>query len=221
MTPQDFYEDALTSKKIIEDIVGHPISGYRCPGFSVTRKTPWFFDKLIEAGYTYDSSVFPGPRGHGGLNDGHYAPYRLGSNSGGLVEFPITTTKVLGVPMCFFGGGYLRLFPSLLIKNMTLKVLREGRPVIFYIHPREIDPCHPRLPMSLGRKFKSYVNLETTEPKIRRLLAQFEVTTFRAFIEEHLGPFSAAAQPPLAGRVREQLLRPGNWERKGYESRGM
>jgi polysaccharide deacetylase family protein (PEP-CTERM system associated) len=199
MTPQEFYEDALTSKKIIEDIVGHPISGYRCPGFSVTKKTPWFFDKLIEAGYAYDSSVFPGPRGHGGLDNGHYAPYWVGSSSEGLVEFPMTTTKVLGVPMCFFGGGYLRLFPSLLIENMTLKVLREGRPVIFYVHPREIDPNHARLPMSLRRKFKSYVNLRTTEPKIRRVLAEFEVSTFRAFIEKHLGLSAAAGQSSVTG----------------------
>jgi len=106
------------------------------------------------------------------------------------------------VPLCFFGGGYLRLFPSLIIKNMTLKVLREGRPVIFYVHPRDIDPHHPRLRMSFRRRFKCYFNLETTEAKIRRVLAEFEVTTFRAFIEEHLGPFTAIGQLPVAGQVR-------------------
>ena len=211
MTPQAFYEDALTSKKILEDIVGHPILGYRCSGFSVNGKTPWFFAKLIEAGYSYDSSVYPGPRGHGGWDNGHYGPYRLGSSSEGLVEFPITTTQILGVPMCFFGGGYLRLFPSLLIENMTLKVLREGRPVIFYVHPREIDPQHPRLPMGLRRKFKSYVNLKTTEAKVRRVLAEFEVTTFRAFIEDHFGQFITARQAPgavlcpVAGSRTEKL----------------
>jgi polysaccharide deacetylase family protein (PEP-CTERM system associated) len=198
MTPREFYDDALTSKKIIEDILGHPISGYRGAGFSVTAKTPWFFAKLIEAGYEYDSSVFPGPRGHGGLDNGRYAPYRMGNSSEGLVEFPITTTKMLGVPMCFFGGGYLRLFPSLLIENMALKVLREGRPVIFYVHPREIDPHHPRLPMGLRRKFKSYVNLKTTEAKIRRVLAEFEVTTFRAFIEDHIEQVISAPKAPVA-----------------------
>ena len=187
MTPQSFYEDALASKQIIEDIVGHAISGYRCAGFSATEKTPWFFDKLIEAGYSYDSSVFPGPRGHGGMDNGHCAPYRVGGPCQGLVEFPITTVKLLGIPMCFFGGGYLRLFPSFLIESAARKVLREGRPVIFYVHPREIDPRHPRLPMSVGRSFKCYVNLETTEAKIRRILSEFDVTTFKAFIEEQPG----------------------------------
>jgi polysaccharide deacetylase family protein (PEP-CTERM system associated) len=221
MTPEDFYEDALTSKRVIENIVGHSISGYRCPSFSMSGKTPWFFAKLIEAGYEYDSSVYPGPREHGGLDNGHYAPYRVGTSSEGLIEFPITTTKVLGVPMCFFGGGYLRLFPSLLIENLSLKVLREGRPVIFYVHPREIDPNHPRLQMGLRRKFKSYVNLRTTEAKIKRVLAEFEVTTFRAFIEDHAGQFISAPKVPVAvlGSVASSGL--GNWERKRYESRGL
>ena len=201
MTPQRFYEDALTSKKIIEDAVGYPISGYRCPGFSVTTKSPWFFPKLIEAGYEYDSSVFPASRGHGGLDNGQYAPYRVGSSTEGLVEFPITTSKVLGVPLCFFGGGYLRFFPYSLMKKMALKVLGEGRPVIFYVHPREIDPQHPRLPMNAFRKFKCYFNLQTTEAKIRQVLTEFELTTFSAFIEKHLGQFAATGQPLVAGRV--------------------
>jgi polysaccharide deacetylase family protein (PEP-CTERM system associated) len=193
MTPQSFYEDALTSKKIIEDIVGHAIWGYRSSGFSVTEKTPWFFAKLIEAGYRYDSSVFPATRSHGGLKNGHYAPYWIGDSSEGLIEFPISVMKLFGRPMNFFGGGYLRLFPPVLIENMTLRTLREARPVIFYIHPREIDPGHPRLPMNLGRRFKSYVNLHTTELKIRRLLSEFEFTTFQSFIENDPEQFAPGA----------------------------
>jgi polysaccharide deacetylase family protein (PEP-CTERM system associated) len=197
MTPEGFYEDALTSKKIIEDILGHPIWGYRCSGFSVTDRTPWFFAKLIEAGYRYDSSVFPASRSHGGLRNGHYAPYWVGSSSDGLIEFPITVTKLLGTSMGLFGGGYLRLFPYAMIENMARKILREGRPVIFDVHPREIDPGHPRLPMNLGRKFKSYVNLNTTEPKIRRLLGDFEITTFQSFIQGHWGEAILAPSAPI------------------------
>jgi hypothetical protein len=69
---------------------------------------------------------------------------------------------------------------------MSKQVLAEGRPVVFYIHPREIDPSHPRLPMSRKRRFKSYVNLETTETKIRRILHDFSVTTFRNLIPNYL-----------------------------------
>jgi polysaccharide deacetylase family protein (PEP-CTERM system associated) len=182
MTRGEFLEDAIESRKILEDIIGRRIVGYRSAGFSVVEETPWFFDALIEAEYCYDSSVFPAMRGHGGLRTDQLAPFFVGSHSGGLIEFPITVVKILGMRTCFFGGGYLRLFPLSLIETMTSRVLAGGRPVVFYIHPREVDPYHPRLPMSLGRRFKSYVNLKTTEAKIRRLLRRFPMTTFQNFI---------------------------------------
>lgn len=185
MSPQDFLEDATKSKMLLEDITGCPILGYRSSGFSVTEKTPWFFDLLMKAGYRYDSSVFPAPRGHGGLSGARFAPYSVTGSHGTLVEFPITITKVLGWTLCFFGGGYLRLFPYSVIRKMTRKVLAERRPVVFYVHPREIDPRHPRLPMGAIRRFKSYVNLETTARKICRLCAEFEITTFESFIREN------------------------------------
>jgi polysaccharide deacetylase family protein (PEP-CTERM system associated) len=182
MTRREFLEDARESKKILEDIAGRRVAGFRCAGFSVVEETPWFFDALIEAEYGYDSSVFPAVRGHGGLRTDQLAPFVVGGHAGGLIEFPMTVTKILGTPICFFGGGYLRLFPRSLIEAMTSRVLAEGRPVVFYIHPREVDPSHPRLPMSLGRRFKSYVNLKGAEAKIRSLLRRFPMTTFQSFI---------------------------------------
>ncbi|MCI0421804.1 MAG: polysaccharide deacetylase family protein, partial [Acidobacteria bacterium] len=182
MTPAEFLEDARKSKGILEKIVGQETLGYRSSGFSVTEKTPWFFQSLIEAGFQYDSSVFPVARGHGGLNGAPLAPYVIESPAGALTEFPMTVTRVLGRPLCFFGGGYLRLFPYSVIRHMTERVTSEGRPVIFYIHPREVDPRHPRLPMGMIRAFKSYVNVESAEGKIRRLVAEIPVTSFRDFL---------------------------------------
>jgi len=180
MTSQEFLEDAVRSKKVIEEICGQAVWGYRASGFSLTKDTPWFFDRLIEAGYRYDSSLFPATRAHGGLQNGRYAPYRLESSD--FVEFPASVERVLGRPICFFGGGYLRLFPYSVIRTMTRRVLRQERPAIFYVHPREIDWGSPRLKMGLGRRFKSYVNILTTEPKIRKVLADFEMVTFREYL---------------------------------------
>jgi polysaccharide deacetylase family protein (PEP-CTERM system associated) len=188
MTEEDFLADAVKSKKIIEDIIGKPVSGYRSAGFSTTVNTPWFFDKLIEAGYRYDSSVFPAPRGHGGLKTNSFAPYRVSGGSGQIIEFPISVARFMGKSLCFFGGGYLRLFPYFLIRRMTRKVLSEGRPTVFYVHPREIDPDHPRLPMNMVRQFKSYVNLHSTRSKILKLLNDFEFVTFDNYVNNHLGP---------------------------------
>jgi polysaccharide deacetylase family protein (PEP-CTERM system associated) len=185
MTEKEFYEDALKSKTIIEDITGHKVLGYRSSGFSVIKETPWFFEKLIKANYFYDSSVFPTKRVHGGFKTDNFKPYWINTNSGRILEFPITIKRVLGRPMCFFGGGYLRLYPYFIIRNMALKVLKEGRPVIFYIHPREIDPYHPRLRMSFKRRVKSYINLEMTKDKIEKILSEFEIITFERFISKN------------------------------------
>jgi polysaccharide deacetylase family protein (PEP-CTERM system associated) len=190
MTPHAFLEDARKSKGILESISGQFVRGYRAPGFSVTADTPWFFEKLLEAEYQYDSSVFPAPRQHGGLNTSKYSPHMVAEK---LMEFPITVAKVLGKRFCFFGGGYLRLFPYPVVRQMCRKVLGENRPVVFYIHPREIDPDHPRLSLGLTRTFKSYVNLKTTEPKLRNILDEFQVTTFAEFIKENPSFFDHAS----------------------------
>jgi polysaccharide deacetylase family protein (PEP-CTERM system associated) len=185
MTPEEFARDASDSRKLLEDISGSSVLGYRSAGFSTTESTPWFFDKLLEAGYSYDSSIFPAARQHGGQKTAACAPYLVKREPWPFVEFPITVAEVLGKRICFFGGGYLRLFPYWIVRKMAGRVHREGRPVIFYVHPREIDPDQPRMKMGLMRKFKSYVNLRTTEPKIRGIVSDFELTTFRDYLREN------------------------------------
>jgi polysaccharide deacetylase family protein (PEP-CTERM system associated) len=184
MSPGDFYQDAVAARQLLEDISGTPVRGFRAPAFSVTDRTPWFFDKLVEAGYRYDSSVFPAPHQTGGLATARFEPYGIATSAGMLAEFPITAVRIFGKPMCFFGGGYLRLFPYPLIRAMGYQALREGRPVIFYVHPREIDPGQPRLPVSRRRKFTCYVNIRSTRPKIRRILRDFQVMSFDNYISK-------------------------------------
>jgi polysaccharide deacetylase family protein (PEP-CTERM system associated) len=199
---EEFRRDAVVSKKILEDITGEPVIGYRAAGFSITGSTCWFADELIEAGYLYDSSVFPAPRQHGGLRNASDAPHFIGEPSKGLLEFPMTVSRLPGLRFCFSGGGYLRLFPLGFVRQMAKRVLAEGRPVIFYVHPREIDPSHPRLPMPLLRRFKSYVNLRTTEAKIRKLLDEFEVTSFRNFLASDLDSLLPAGSDVAGSGLR-------------------
>lgn len=182
-TRDQFHDDVRKARLLLEDIAGAPVQGYRAPGFSTTDETPWFFDALVKAGYQYDSSLFPAARGHGGVRDGRRDPHRVGEEDG-IIEFPISVADMVGKRICFFGGGYLRLFPYWLIRKKAKEVLAEGRPVVFYIHPREIDPKHPRLPMSRKRTFKSYVNLDSTEWKVRQVLKDFPVTTFQKVIAQ-------------------------------------
>lgn len=193
MTRDQFYEDASRSRKLLGDISGAKVAGYRAAGFSATQATPWFFDSLAEAGYEYDSSVFPADRGHGGVRGGRRDPHSVPGASSGIVEFPISVADVFHKRVCFFGGGYLRFFPYWVISRMTRQVFRAGRPVVFYIHPREIDPAHPRLSMSAMRRFKSYVNLASTEQKINRILKDFPITNFREFLASGEAPLEKVA----------------------------
>jgi len=170
------------------------VLGYRSAGFSLSARNDWVFDELLRAGYVYDSSVFPANHGHGGWYNGHYAPYLVKRPGGDLIEFPMSVEEVLGHPYCFFGGGYLRLFPLSIIRRMTAGVHRQGRPAIFYIHPREIDPDQPRLAMSAWRQFKSYVNLATTEAKLHELLTEYEFVTLEDLAEE---TFPSFIQPAI------------------------
>jgi polysaccharide deacetylase family protein (PEP-CTERM system associated) len=183
LSRREFREDGLRAREVLEDLTGAQVRGYRSAGFSVTKKTPWFFDMLIEAGYHYDSSVFRAARGHGGMESAPHEPHWTGPEGTGIFEFPISVADCFGKPVCFFGGGYLRLFPFWLIQRMSHRVLAEGRPVLFYVHPREVDPSHPRLSMSPSRRFKSYVNLHSTEDKLDRILSVFPVTTFGALLD--------------------------------------
>lgn len=182
-TPKEFYSDIFKTKNILEEIVNTEVLGYRAPGFSITESTPWAFEELARAGYRYDSSVFPASRGHGGIKSAPLKPYTVETSYGDLIEFPISVMSIFNRRMCFFGGGYLRLFPYWLIKWTTKKLHKDGRMVNYYIHPREIDPEHPRLEIGRYRKFKTYINLKSTEKKLKKILDDNEFTKFSELLE--------------------------------------
>jgi len=164
-----FRQDIVRAKKILEDLIGCEVVGYRSPGFSVKNNNPWFFETVLEAGYRYDASVFPAYHGHGGYTGIDPGPHLITTANGPLVEVPVSTVRVLGQRLCLFGGGYLRLAPLPVIRWGTRRLQRENRPLIVYVHPREIDPDHPRLPLGRWRRFKCYHHLQTTFPKLQWL----------------------------------------------------
>jgi len=178
MAPDQLRDDARRAREVLEQIIGEPVLGFRAPGFSVTRDTPWFFERLARAGYRYDSSVFPARRAHGGLPGAELGPHSVATPAGTIIEVPVSVVRIAGASLCCFGGGYLRLAPYPLIRAWSRRVISEGRPVVYYAHPREVDPDHPRLPMSPFRRFKSYTRIRGTYAKISRLLDDFTVTTF-------------------------------------------
>ena len=173
--------------------------GYRAPGFSITQETLWAFDEIVDAGYTFDSSIFPGRHGHGGIRKASRSPSVIRCSGGELIEFPLTVADTPLGPQCFFGGGYLRLTPLPLVEAMAARVRSEGRSVIWYIHPREIDPDHPRLPMPLQRRFKSYVNLHSTTRKLKVILESGTFATMGELAASISTPSADLHMSPLAG----------------------
>jgi polysaccharide deacetylase family protein (PEP-CTERM system associated) len=177
-----FREDIRRAKGIIEDATGKAVNGYRAPGFSITRETSWALNEIAGAGYGYDSSIFPGRHGHGGVPDAPRHPHRIQTEHGELVEFPSTMVDTALGPLTFFGGGYLRLFPMPLIAIMARRVRNSGRGVMWYVHPREIDPTHPRVEMSAVRRFKSYVGLKRVRAKLTRILSAGNFATLEELV---------------------------------------
>ncbi len=206
--PRAFREDIVRSKRILEDITGEEVVGFRCPGFSVREDNRWVFEVVQEAGYTYDASVFPAHHGHGGLSCEDPYPHIIQMPTGSLVEIPVSTVTLMGRRMCFFGGGYLRLSPLPLIRWGVRRLHRKGQPLIVYVHPREIDPGHPRLPLGLWRSFKCYVNLRSTMPKLKWLCEHYTFTTMGTIAAQvaRMSGLMEVRNPAMRKRERGRTL---------------
>lgn len=169
----EFTQDVRRAKALLEDIGGRPVRGYRAPSFSIGHTNPWAFDVLLEAGYAYSSSVYPVQHDHYGTPDAPRFPYAARP---GLVEIPITTTRVMGRNLPAGGGGYFRLAPYKLSRWALRRVNSiDQRPAIFYMHPWEIDPGQPRVAgADMKTRFRHYVNLSRTEARLGQLLRDFK-----------------------------------------------
>ncbi|AQT68334.1 polysaccharide deacetylase family protein, PEP-CTERM locus subfamily [Anaerohalosphaera lusitana] len=203
---QAFREDIRKAKLILEGIVGQPVQGFRAPGFGITEKASWAFDVIKNVGYEYDTSVFPASRGHGGLLDAPLGLHFITTESGPLPEVPMSMVELFDKRFSIFGGGYLRLAPQGLIRWGIKQLHKQGQPLIIYVHPREVDPDHPRLPLGLVRRFKSYVNLRSTMPKLNWLCHNYSFFTMRELVADY-----------VKSADREKLLKKlGNSEDKDW-----
>jgi polysaccharide deacetylase family protein (PEP-CTERM system associated) len=172
--PQIFADDLRRAKATIEDAAGRRVIGYRAPSFSITPSSQWALDVLAEEGYAYDASVYPIRHDRYGLPGAARHPYVEHRSGRRLVEAPGTTVKVGKMVLPAAGGGYFRLYPYFLTRWAIRRVNHhDAQPAIVYIHPWEVDPDQPRMPVGLATRIRHYVNLRRTEPRLRRLLGDF------------------------------------------------
>lgn len=191
------------SRKLLEDLSGQPVRGFRAPGNSITPQTAWAFDVIAEQGYAYDSSLCPGVSSHGGYPSPFLGPHLVRCNAGELAEIPSSTATIAGRRIPYAGGGYLRLFPYPLIRACLRADNRAGRPANVYVHPREIDPGQPRMELPWKRRFKYYVGLRTTAAKLRALLREERFTSAGAWLDAHAGELAGKVLDVRADAARE------------------
>jgi polysaccharide deacetylase family protein (PEP-CTERM system associated) len=167
-----FSHDIERAKDILEQLGGCAVAGYRAPSFSIGAANWWAFDCLARAGYRYSSSVYPVRHDHYGLPDSPRFAYRVES---GLLEIPLTTSKVFGWNLPSSGGGYFRLLPYDVSRWMLRRVNDVDRQAaVFYCHPWEIDVAQPRIEgIDARTRFRHYLNIDRMERRLGSLLADF------------------------------------------------
>lgn len=173
-TPDAFRDDIRRTKLLLEDTGGTCVQGYRAATFSIGAKNMWAFEVLREEGYVYSSSVNPI---HHDLYGMPNAP-RFGfqpDGPEGIDEFPITTVRLGERNFPCGGGGFFRLLPYPTYRWALRRVnAKDQQPCIFYFHPWEIDPDQPRMSdISLKTRFRHYLNLSRTAPRLRALTQDF------------------------------------------------
>lgn len=172
-TPELFRADIKKAKQILEDLTGSPIQGYRAPGFTITRETLWALPILAEEGHTYDSSVVPIRHDHCGLPGADPWHHLRQTASGPIWEVPPSTVNLGAVRLPIAGGSYFRLLPFPVLCQLFKRIERQGRPLVMYFHPWELDPQQPRMEGPFLSQLFHYLNLEKMESRLSTLLSTF------------------------------------------------
>jgi polysaccharide deacetylase family protein (PEP-CTERM system associated) len=172
LSPAAFTQDIERAKKLLEDLGGTPVVGYRAPSFSIGIGNLWAFDCLARTGHRYSSSIYPIKHDHYGMPDSPRFAYRVGA---GLLEIPVTTVRLMKRNLPSSGGGYFRLLPYAASRWLMRRVNTVDRePAIFYFHPWEIDAGQPRITQADAKsRFRHYVNIGRTERRLQQLMQDF------------------------------------------------
>lgn len=184
MTPEQVREEARTSRLLLEDVSGTRVEGYRAPSYSINHDTRWALDALVEAGYTYDSSIFPIRGRRYGYPEGPTVPVRLPTDRSEIAEFPLTTIGVGPIRLPLLAGSYLRLLPTWISRAAVSYHLRRHLPLMVNVHPWEIDPEQPTIGPSRRKTWTHYTRLSRTAATLRRVLGMARFATVATRLRE-------------------------------------
>jgi peptidoglycan/xylan/chitin deacetylase (PgdA/CDA1 family) len=132
-----FYDDALESKKLLEDVLSAEVSVYKAPEWGITPETPWAYDELISAGYQVDHTAQPSLLKFLGRRSGDMKPFVYKDS---LTVIPVTSCSLAGRSVPFSGGLFCAYVPASIQAAHYRKLNRKGIPFNYYCHPYEICP---------------------------------------------------------------------------------
>jgi polysaccharide deacetylase family protein (PEP-CTERM system associated) len=183
MSPESFSEDLRRSIEVIQNITSKPVHGFRAPAFSIVHSTAWAVPVMKSLGITYDSSVYPiSCHPDYGITDAPLTPYY---HPQGIREIPLSCVEFGSYRIPSSGGAYFRMLPYPIYRSLINRLHRQGRPLIFYLHPWELDPKIPKLRLTSFAKFRHYTNLQFAKQKLVRLLTDFDFTSIRKLYTNH------------------------------------
>jgi len=178
-SPIQFFRDVDRAKKILEDLSGQKVIGYRAPNFSITDKNLFAYDLLKKAGYEYDSSLYPIAHKRYGNLHRSLKPESRETEFGPITIYPLATyplTEKIRIPIA--GGAYWRLFPRLLISSLIASLNKKANyPLIFYFHPWELDyeqPYFKELPFF--KRIRHYHGQRTFPEILHSFLTSYKST---------------------------------------------
>ncbi len=184
LSPKQFAVELDRSTQAIRDAIGARPVGFRAPNFSVTPKTRWAIEVLEDAGYRYDSSVFPVRTPMYGVSGAPIRPYTLDPNApfeerngnGTLTELPLAVFHPrLKLPVA--GGFYARLLPTWLLKRGIRTLNARGLPATIYFHPWEFNPAVKTSTVPAHERCISFYGIGRLQTKLDALLDAFAFTT--------------------------------------------
>ena len=184
MSPQRFRDELREGLDILEQLIGCKVLGVRSPSWSVTiDKTPWFWEILAEHGIVYSSSRFPFKTYLYGDEKSPLFAHTIETGAAAVQEFPPSCFKFLGRTIPFSGGFYLRVLPEMIINKGVRWFEKQSQPVVFYLHPKEIDPATPALDVGFRDKLIHNLGVKGCLSKLRRILGDLDTISFAEFLK--------------------------------------
>lgn len=180
---EEFVQETRQGKRLLEQITGEAVIGFRAPSWSITERSLWALRILSEMGFRYDSSILPARACLGGISKANPLIHRRGE---GVIEVPPSIFRCGPLRLPFSGGLYLRCLPYWFVKRCIEGLNSRGLPAVVYLHPWELDPDLPRLRLNWKGRFALYYNLQGMQAKVKRLVAEFRFAPVREVLADVL-----------------------------------